>query len=84
LDQTAEAERSLNRAIELLRLGAGTETLALAIAIENLANLQEWIGRQKEADELREQAIAIHTKIFGRYRAPVLPAAQLPVWQQEL
>jgi hypothetical protein len=84
LNQTAEAERLFNRAIDLLRLGARTETPTLAAVIKNLADLQQRAGRQKEADELRAQATAINTKIFGRYRAPVLPAAQLPVWQQEL
>jgi hypothetical protein len=57
---------------------------SVAAVIKNLADLQQRAGRQKEADELRAQATAINTKIFGRYRAPVLPAAQLPVWQQEL
>src|SRR6516164_10709201 len=84
LDQTAEAEKLFNRAIELLRLGAGTETPALATVMENLADLQERMDRQKEADELRAQATEINTKVFGRYRAPVLPAARLPVWIQDL
>jgi hypothetical protein len=57
---------------------------SVAAVIKNLADLQQRAGRQKEADELRAQATAINTKIFGRYRAPVLRAAQLPVWQQEL
>jgi hypothetical protein len=84
LGRIDEAEKLFTRAIGLLRSGAGTETPALAIALNNLANLQEHVGRQGDADRLREQSKSINTKIFGRAAAPIVPAAVLPLWTQNL
>jgi hypothetical protein len=68
----------------LFRTGAGTETPALATALENLANLQDARGHRDEAARLRSRSKAINEKIFGRYDRPVIPAALLPVWKRDL
>jgi hypothetical protein len=52
--------------------------------LNNLAILQQQRGRQKEAEQLRKQATAINRKIFGDNHVPVIPAAQLPMWTQDL
>jgi tetratricopeptide (TPR) repeat protein len=81
LGRTREAENLFDRAIDLLRSGAGTETPSLAAVLHNLGNLYEATGRPNEARQLQEQAAAMLAKIFGPGRAPFMPAAMLPVWQ---
>ncbi|MBN6090967.1 tetratricopeptide repeat protein [Lactobacillus delbrueckii subsp. bulgaricus] len=82
LNRAKEAEQLFSRALALVRRGAGTETPTLAAVLYNLANLYDATGRSSEAVGVRKQAEAIFSKICKGKCANLIPAAQLPVWQE--
>ena len=72
----------MERAVNLLRSGAKTETPALGTALFNLSQLYAASGRQVDAAAARAQSDAIMTKLFGDRRPPVIEFV-LPVWQRD-
>ncbi len=81
LDRAKEAEQLFNRALELVRQGAGTDTPTLAVVLFNLASLYESTGRRSEAIDVRKQAQAIFAKVCKATCANLIPTIRLPVWQ---
>jgi tetratricopeptide (TPR) repeat protein len=82
LKHREEAIKLTERAIDLLRSGAKTETPALATALFNLSQQYAASGRHADAAAARAQSDAITKKLFGDRRPPVIKFV-LPVWQQD-
>jgi hypothetical protein len=82
LGRPDEAIKLTERAVELLRSGARTETPALATALFNLSEHYAASGRHADAAAARAQSEAIRKKLFGGRMVPVLQFV-LPVWQRD-
>jgi hypothetical protein len=82
LQRRDEAVTLTERAINLLRSGAKTETPLLATALFNLSQFYTASGRRTDAAAARAQSDAIRKRLFGDRRPPVIEFV-LPVWQQD-